>query len=176
MERRAATTATAGAARRLARGEEDALAECQAALGPALRRFLRHRVPPDLVDDVIQSVLLELWRCRDRFDPDRGLEAWALTIARRRAVDHLRALPPPALPLTAATERPAPDAADRIARRQDVRRALAALPAAQREALVLAYYGDLGQREIARRLGAPLGTVKARTARGLRRLGVLLGA
>ncbi|WP_084000969.1 RNA polymerase sigma factor [Actinomadura kijaniata] len=162
---------------RLAAGDETALAGCHAALGPALRRYLGGRVPADLVDDVLQSVLMELWRCRDRLDPARGLEAWAFTIARRRAVDHLRACPPPTVPLAHA-ERAChgEDTAERVAREQDVRRALAALPAPQREAIGLAYFGDLTQREIAGRLGAPLGTVKARTARGLHRLSTLLDA
>jgi DNA-directed RNA polymerase specialized sigma24 family protein len=38
----------------------------------------------------------------------------------------------------------------------------------------LAHFGDLTQREIAETLNVPLGTVKAQTARGLRRLGKLL--
>ncbi|MFC9972571.1 RNA polymerase sigma factor [Spirillospora sp. NPDC127200] len=164
-------------AARLADDDESALAACQTVLGPMVRRYLRHRVPPDLVEDVLQSVLVELWRCRHRFDQGRSFEAWTLTIARRRAVDHLRARPSPALPLTRAAERPAADdTAERVVREQDVRRALAALPAAQREAITLAYFGDLTQREIAQLLGTPLGTVKARTARGLHRLSVLLSA
>jgi RNA polymerase sigma-70 factor (ECF subfamily) len=46
----------------------------------------------------------------------------------------------------------------------------------QREAIELAYFGDLSQREIAERLSTPLGTIKARTARGLYRLSRLLCA
>jgi RNA polymerase sigma factor (sigma-70 family) len=57
-----------------------------------------------------------------------------------------------------------------------VRGALERLPREQREALALAYFGDLTQSEIAERLGVPLGTVKARTFRGLRRLADILGA
>ena len=62
------------------------------------------------------------------------------------------------------------------ARASEVRGALARLPAEQREVLTLAYFGELTQTEIADRLGVPLGTVKARAFRGLRRLADLLPA
>jgi RNA polymerase sigma-70 factor (ECF subfamily) len=55
-------------------------------------------------------------------------------------------------------------------RRDRVRSALAALPAAQREALGLAYLGGYTQREIAGLTGIPLGTVKTRMLAGMRRL------
>jgi DNA-directed RNA polymerase specialized sigma24 family protein len=45
----------------------------------------------------------------------------------------------------------------------------------ERQALELAYYGDLSQSQTARHLGQPLGTIKARTFKGLRRLSELLG-
>jgi RNA polymerase sigma-70 factor (ECF subfamily) len=127
-------------------------------------------VPLDDVDDVVQVVFLELWRTRVRYDPARSLEAWALSIARRRAIDHLRARPRPAAPLGELAEPPGEDGRDLAARLADaaeIRGALGALPAAQREAIEMAYYGDLSQREIAERLSVPIGTIKARTARGL---------
>ena len=75
---------------RLAGAREDAFDDCYAELGPLLRRYLRGRVPDADIDDVVQVVFVEVWRFRSRFDPSRSLEAWVLTIARRRAIDHLR--------------------------------------------------------------------------------------
>jgi len=58
---------------------------------------------------------------------------------------------------------------------REVRRGLDRLPAEQREVLELAYFGGRTQVEIASQLGLPLGTVKARMFRGLRRMGHTMG-
>ena len=150
-----------------------ATADCYARLGPVLRSYLRRLVPLDDVDDLVQAAFADLWRTRARYDPARSLEAWAVSIARRRAVDHLRSRPPPAASLGRVSDRCGEDGREIAARLADaavVRGALSALPLPQREAIALAYYGGLSQREIAQRLSVPIGTIKARTARGLHRV------
>jgi len=164
---------------RLAGAEEDAFRDCYAELSPMLRRYLRGRVPDADIDDVVQVVFVEVWRFRSRFDPRRSLEAWVLTIARRRAIDHMRSRRREMLPLEDAAALPGPDGRDlahQVEQAQDMQVALAQLPGPQREAIEMAYYADLTQREIAERLDVPLGTIKARIARGLRRLGALAAA
>jgi RNA polymerase sigma factor (sigma-70 family) len=150
-----------------------ATSDSYARLLPVLRGYLRRLVPADDVDDVIQASFVDLWRTRARYDPARSLEAWALSIARRRAIDYLRSRPLPAAPLGEVADPPGEDgreAAARLADAAEIRGALSELPRPQREAIELAYYFGLTQREIAERLRVPIGTVKARTARGLRRV------
>jgi RNA polymerase sigma factor (sigma-70 family) len=162
---------------RLASGEEAALVECYHTYASLVASYLRKFVPSQEVEDVRQVVFSEVWRSRHRYDPTRSLEAWLLGIARKRAIDHLRVRAPATVPLDTVSEPrdgDGRDTADMLGRRDLVQRALAVLPAPQREAIELAYYGELTQREIAERLGVPLGTVKARTARGLHRLSTML--
>jgi RNA polymerase sigma factor (sigma-70 family) len=150
-----------------------ATSDSYARLRPVLQRYLRRLVPADEVDDVVQESFVGLWRTRARYDSSRSLEAWALSIARRRAIDYLRSRPLPASPLGDLAEPPGEDGRDHAARLADaaeLRGALSALPQPQREAIELAYYGELSQQEIAERLRVPIGTIKARTARGLRRV------
>jgi RNA polymerase sigma-70 factor (ECF subfamily) len=159
--------------RELAGDQPLATSDCYARLRPVLRSYLRHLVPVDDVDDVVQASFVDLWRTRARYDPARSVEAWALSIARRRAIDYLRSRPRPAAPLGDLAEPLGEDGRDHAARLADaaeLRGALLALPQPQREAIELAYYGQLSQQEIAERLRVPIGTVKARTARGLRRV------
>ncbi|HZC98884.1 MAG TPA: sigma-70 family RNA polymerase sigma factor [Actinomycetes bacterium] len=161
----------------LAAGEPGALEQCYLALGPLVRSYLRRYVPNDEVEDITQIVFLEVWRFQRRYDPRRSLEGWMLGIARKRAIDHLRARPQMPVPLELVAEPRIEDGdetAARLARSLEVRRALVALPAQQREAIELAYFADLTQRQIADRLKVPIGTVKARMARGMHRLASLL--
>ncbi|MFP2909797.1 sigma-70 family RNA polymerase sigma factor, partial [Pyxidicoccus sp. 3LFB2] len=78
---------------------------------------------------------------------------------------------------TSASERHAraPDEASAQGQhRQRVLAALKQLPAEQRKVVELAYFEGLSQREIAERMGDPLGTVKTRARLALEKLGDLL--
>jgi RNA polymerase sigma-70 factor, ECF subfamily len=131
--------------------------------------------------DVVQDVFLRLWRRPRAFDPGRGelgpylrlmarsraLDLWREAQAAGRANDRLKVVVD--TDATAFDERP-----DATAEREDaaavVRAAVARLPDAQREALVLAYWGGLTADEIARRIAIPLGTAKSRIRLALSRL------
>ena len=123
---------------------------------------------PGQAEEVAQEVLLEIWRTSVRYDPGKGsAEAWALTIARRRAIDRIRSS-------AAASERErrtvlaaAPwdqvgDAVVETAGRERLRRCLDGLSDLQREAILLAFYRGHTYAEVASILGIPVGTAKAR--------------
>ena len=126
-------------------------------------------------EDVTQSTFVAAWQGRETFDPDRGsLLGWLLAIARRKAVDRLRAAARDhrladavrALPEPPAVE-PAPE---RVVDRLVVADELANLPADQRRVLELAFYDDLTHPQIAAVTALPLGTVKSHIRRGMARL------
>jgi RNA polymerase sigma factor (sigma-70 family) len=163
-----------------ASSDEDALAALydrygRVAYGLALR-VLRDE---SLAEDAVQEAFLQAWRSAERFDPRRAkASTWLLTFVHRRAVDLVRreerrrvepaeTAPPEAGP-------GADEDAERRSKRQIVQDALRRLPADQREAIELAYYGGFTQSELAERLGQPLGTIKSRMFAGLMRLRTLL--
>lgn len=130
-------------------------------------------------EDVQQQVFLEVWRRADSFDPERGkLLTWVMTIARSRAIDHMRRrVPEPIDPEVAARNVEAPEgvgAVDALAERWRLRALLDRLPATEAELLRRRFYVGLSQSEIAERDGIPLGTVKTRMVSGLRRLRAMI--
>lgn len=132
-------------------------------------------------EDVVQEVFLEVWRHADRFDGRRSsVRAWLMLLTHHKAVDRVRAEGRrKASRLLSehdqADQRPGPDAqAIAAVLSVQAREALAMLPAASREALVLAYWGGYTQNEIALMTRTPLGTVKTRTRNALTSLSVTL--
>lgn len=129
-------------------------------------------------EDVLQEAFLQMWKKASSYDAARsGLFTWAVMISRNKAIDRLRARQRRSRASDAAAAEaavlstemaPHADAAlGRSEERDRVRAALAKLPGAQKEAIDLAFFGGMTQLEISDKLGAPLGTVKARIRRGL---------
>jgi RNA polymerase sigma-70 factor, ECF subfamily len=166
----------------VARGDEAAFAVVYDRAAPAVlgtvRRILRD---PAQSEEVMQEVLLEVWRTSARFNPAAGsAAAWITMLAHRRAVDRVRSE-------QRAAQREARSAAaevgyDEVAEaveasldRERVRRCLGSLTELQRESVTLAYYGGYSYREVAQLLGVAIGTVKTRMRDGLIRLRDCLG-
>jgi RNA polymerase sigma-70 factor (sigma-E family) len=99
-------------------------------------------------------------------------EAYARQVLVNAANDRWRRLRRrPERPLAAAdTGGHVPDAADQLANRDLVLRALQTLTPQQRAAIVLRYFGDLGDAQIAAALGCSAGTVRTHLSRGLARM------
>ena len=137
---------------------------------------------PALAEELLQEVFFRAWQQGAAFRASRGSFAtWLLSVTHNLAIDELRkrrrrpqaAAGEAPEAVLAAVAGPGPDVADEVwlrTLRGRVANALATLPAAQREAIELAYFQGLTQREIAATLGEPLGTVKTRLRLGMQKL------
>lgn len=122
--------------------------------------------------DCVQEAFVRAWDKRRTLDVEQSPEAWVRTVAYRLAVSRWRKARKALLP----TDRSHPPATpiEPDVTRVALARALQALPADQRRAIVLHHLADLSVADVAAEVGAPVGTVKARLSRGRAALAVLL--
>ncbi len=127
-------------------------------------------------EDVLQGVFMKVWQEAGRYDATKGSpSAWLLSWVRNGAIDRRR---------REAFQRATTPSADRAPAAPDVHgghdataeerarlsKAVAGLPADQRQVIELAYFDGLSQTQIAQRLGEPLGTIKTRVRLGMTKL------
>ncbi|MGA2760006.1 MAG: RNA polymerase sigma factor [Candidatus Cybelea sp.] len=126
-------------------------------------------------EDCVHDALVRVWRAPNRFSGNREmLKAYliacvrneALMALRRESRHDARALKAARLAPVTTVEPPAVDPVET----QRLQGALARLPEEQRTALVLAYYGNKTQVEIAKEVDVPLGTIKSRISMAMRKL------
>jgi RNA polymerase sigma-70 factor (ECF subfamily) len=135
-------------------------------------------------EDILQEVFVQVWMKAGEFDASKGrVRAWLVTLARNRGLDRLSVLrsrheiAASGTHYVPAEEPPDPYALTSLAEEaRAIRGALAQIPPAQRDVLMLAYFRGLSQSEIATCLAAPLGTVKSHARLGLEKLRFLLGS
>lgn len=142
---------------------------------PRLKAMLMHsnRSAAE-ADDVLQDVMLTIWRKARLFDPERAsASAWIYRVARNRMIDIIRkesrAIPPELF----ETQDTGDSQSVEFGRAEEataLREALARLPDAQRVLIERAYLGELTHQEITRDTGLPVGTVKSRIRLGLEKL------
>jgi RNA polymerase sigma factor (sigma-70 family) len=141
------------------------------ALIPRLRRYARALVGDRAAaDDLVQDTLERAWTKLHLFRRGTDLRAWLFTVMHNVRVNQLRAARP-----TDALEDDMPELAQRATQGdallvRDLERAIAALPVAQREVLLLVALEDLSYEEAAQVLGIPIGTVMSRLARAREKL------
>lgn len=175
---------TAGTAREedllaaIARGDTDALAGLyDLYAGPLYVWALRRLSEETLAEDLVQRVMLKVWRMAGRFDRGRGsARTWIYMMARTAVVDLVRERPraTPTADLPDREDDRVVDELDALLGAEVVRAALDRLHTDHRRVVELAYFDQLTQTEIATRLGVPLGTVKSRSYYALRALRLAL--
>ncbi|WP_118133388.1 sigma-70 family RNA polymerase sigma factor [Oceanicella sp. SM1341] len=172
----------AEALKRCAAGDQSALQalfteEAGRMTGIAMR-VLRRR---DLAEEAVQDAFVQIWRKADTYMPERGsARGWIYTIVRNRALNILRdsGRELPTLPEDIDTMRetdPVSASWDGLDEASRLRGCLSGLDEVKRRCILMAYVLGYSHGEIAGRLDAPLGTVKAWVRRGLAALRECLG-
>jgi RNA polymerase sigma-70 factor (ECF subfamily) len=140
---------------------------------------------PEAAEDVLQEVFVAIWEKAPLYDSIRGKPlTWAVTLTRHKAIDRLRSqrrkgvLHDRIEQETKILEehQTSLDEVDAAEMSKLVREAVSRLPPGQREAIELAFFSGLTQAQIAASVRQPLGTVKARIRRGMKKLREMLEA
>ena len=136
-----------------------------------LLRYLIHLTGRrEQAEDLFQETWIRVLERGSQYDGRHDFITWLFTIARNLAIDYSRRRQLDPAEDIDLPETSAPSAFDLTARREQGERIDAGmqhLPAEYREALALRFQEDMPLEEIARVIGAPLGTVKSRIYRGL---------
>lgn len=158
--------------------EEEGFREALAALLPQLRAFARFLARDAArADDLVQEAVLRALERQDRWQPGSDLRAWCFRILRNRFLDLERRRGAEArglANLTPAAHQPPAQAGAAVL--GDLEAAIALLPPAQREALLLVAALEFEVAEAAAVIGVPVGTVKARVSRARAELARRFGA
>ena len=136
---------------------------------------------PPLAEEVTQDVFLNIWLKAATFKADRGEpRAWIMSIAHHRIVDFVRSrrrTPPlsepdefDALERLPSTGISIEAEVEHNLDRDRIVKALASLPEAQKQVIILAYFEGYSQSEMAQKLQQPLGTVKTRVRLAMQKL------
>ncbi|EBA02280.1 RNA polymerase sigma-70 factor [Rhodobacterales bacterium HTCC2150] len=146
---------------------------------PRLKGFImRSGTGSGQAEEIVQDVMLTVWRKADQFDPQKAqVAAWVYQIAKNRQIDVLRKenrpLPEELKSDAQDSGRTDTDAGQILAVEQEalqLKEAISKLKPDQREMIEKAYLGELTHQEIKAQTGLPLGTIKSRIRLGLERL------
>ena len=148
------------------------------AVRPLMERHRRplaamlHRALGSDAEDVFQETWIRVVRSAHRYDPEQRFGAWLFAIAWNLVKDRWsrRAVMSEDVDLAsmASPDRTPEEHAVESDRAERVRDVVARLPERLAQAILLRYFEDLSEKEVAERLGIPVGTVKSRIHHGLR--------
>jgi RNA polymerase sigma-70 factor (ECF subfamily) len=166
-------------------GDSEDIEQQLVAAAPRVYGFLIRLVGrPDVAEDLMQETMLRAFRSLETYLPEGKFHAWVFRIATNLARDWIRSRKrrpvtgleddSDALPATLRGDARPEAGLVRSEQAQAVEMAVAQLSDADREVLLMRYYGELPFKEIARATGEPLGTVLARAHRALAKLGDLV--
>ena len=164
-------------------GEPDALSELYDRYNGIIKALILRVIHNEAeADDLLQEIFMEIWNQAKNFSAQKGKPlGWMVTLARRRAIDGLRKKQAYARAeerLQSETEQQ-PDAwvhnttETEISRgdtRELIGKVIDSLPLPQQQAVELAFFQGMSQREIAAKTNTPLGTVKTRLELGLKKI------
>jgi RNA polymerase sigma-70 factor, ECF subfamily len=168
---------------RIQAGDADALSQLYDRYNGILKALILRVIHNEAeADDLLQEIFMEIWNQAKNFSAEKGKPlGWMVTLARRRAIDGLRKKQAYARAeerLQNETEQQ-PDAwvhnatEDEIElsdTRKLIRTVISGLPPPQQQAIDLAFFKGMSQREIAAKTNTPLGTVKTRLELGLKKI------
>jgi RNA polymerase sigma-70 factor (ECF subfamily) len=163
--------------------DQAALASFYQRHAPLLRTIVSRVINNETdTDDLLQEIFCEVWRLAEHYSEEKGKAlGWLVTLARRRAIDKLRKkqayrraedrlrIETEGAPFN-CVHHAADDDAAASDRAEILQRVIATLPEPQRDALQLAFYQGMSQREIAAHTGIPLGTIKTRLELAVRKV------
>ena len=162
------------------RGDRSAYHAVLCAITPYLRAIARRYLRQEQdAEDMVQEILIVVHDIRHTYEPGRPLKPWLATIATRRCIDSLRRRMRRSLHELAdeqavavqADDSPTPEAGlERLQHEREVRRAVAALPARQREAVELLRLRELSLEEAARESTQSVGSLKVAMHRAMKSL------
>lgn len=156
-------------------GDANAYRSLLSELAPWLRRYYARRLPPAMIEDSVQDVLLALHEKRHTYDPARPFGPWLAAIARYKWIDRLRSLKADAAePLDENIG--IKDHEDTVIATSTFEQLLAELKVPQAEAIRLVKIQGYSVEEAARATGQSVSLVKVNIHRGLKRLANILRA
>jgi RNA polymerase sigma factor (sigma-70 family) len=141
-----------------------------------VHRFLVATVGYSDADDCYQETWLAAMRAYPRLRDASNLRSWILTVAHRKAIDHVRARKRRAVPVADVPDEPSPSAAGGTAanglaeRDEQLWELVRVLPTKQRTAVALRYVADAGYEEISAVMGTSEEAARRNVHEGLKRL------